>query len=113
MESTNVMIDYLKSIELTGVIGIWLYWLPGAFCTVFYIIRTARNYIQDKNNRESSKWYSPTDTIGTLIGRGIVSIVPIANLLAAIFDLAPEVFGKFFKYLDKLFNQPLVPKRKE
>ncbi len=49
--------------------------------------------------------YRPTDTVGTLIGRAFVSFLPVANLWAAMFDLAPDVF-------ERVFNQPLVPEDK-
>ena len=115
-------IDYITGLikyftDINTVLGILIYWVPLLFCSTFYFIRTCRNYIHDKNKRVEAEqincFYYPTDTIGDLIGRGVVSIVPIANLLAAVFDLAPEVFGKFFKYLEITFNQPLVPKRKK
>lgn len=87
-----------------------LYWLPVAFCTLGYIARTARNFAHDRKQRITpNAFYRPTDTVGSLIGRAMVSILPVGNLLAAIFDLSPEVFGKFFDLLRRVFDQPLVP----
>lgn len=54
--------------------------------------------------------YKPTDTVGTIVGRVLVSWLPVANLWAALFDLGPEVFGRFFRWIGKVFDQPLVPK---
>lgn len=87
-----------------------LYWLPLGFCALGYIARTASNFAKDRKERvRPGAFYRPTDTMGSLIGRAVVSVLPIGNLLAAIFDLSPEVFGKFFEWLRAVFDQPLVP----
>lgn len=104
---------------MNWVLGLWankwialgMYWLPFAFCAVGYLIRTARNFAKDRALRVTpgALFYHPTDTLGTLIGRGFVTVLPVANLCAAVFDLAPEVFGRFFSWIGRVFNQPLVP----
>jgi len=102
----------------TTLWGFLLYWLPVCVCTVGYIARTYNNYQKDLKARAEwvsdsiNHYYTPTDTVGTLIGRGIVSLVPVANLLAAVFDVAPRLLGNFFKMLGDIFDQPLVPKLK-
>lgn len=102
----------------TTLLGFFLYWLPLAICTVGYIARTYKHYQADLVARAAwvenpkEKYYNPTDTVGTLIGRGIVSIIPVANLIAAVFDVAPRLLGNFFKMLGQIFDQPLVPKLK-
>ena len=104
------MIDYIWNFEWTGLMGILLYWVPSACCCVGYTARTANNYMQDKRQREEAgARYEPTDTIGALIGRAIVSALPVANLWAAAFDIAPKFLGGFFDWLDRVFNTPLVP----
>jgi hypothetical protein len=102
--------------ELTTLWGIALYWAPLIMCSVGYLLRAISDVHKDVVARsapinEFGLSYEPSITVGTLIGRGLVSIIPVANLLAAIFDVAPEVFGNFFKTLGKIFNQPLVAKR--
>src|ERR1041385_6372219 len=92
-------------------IAIGLYWLPLAICCVGCIARTWQNFRKDRQARDSEKYYHPTDTVGTLIGRGIVSVIPVANLCAAAFDLAPEMLSGFIARIAKIFDQPLVPKR--
>lgn len=102
----------------TTLLGFFLYWLPLIVCTVGYIARTYKHYQADLVARAAwvenpkEKYYTPTDTVGTLIGRGIVSIIPVANLIAAVFDVAPSLLGNFFKMLGQIFDQPLVPKLK-
>lgn len=104
------MIDWVLNLWANKWIAFGLYWLPVAFCAFGYVLRTARNFRKDRAKRvKIGAYYSPTDTVGTLIGRGLLTVIPLANVCAAVFDLAPEVFGKFFEWLGKVFNQPLVP----
>lgn len=53
--------------------------------------------------------YSPTDKIGTLIGRALVSIIPFANLWAGTFDVSPRLFKRLIERIEKIFDTPLVP----
>lgn len=117
-------------------IAVFLYWLPLSVCAVGYTLRTFENYYKDIEDREKyiaekaiidaehsddtddeyrkyyNIYYRPTDTIGTLIGRGIVTIMPIANMWAAIFDISPKLFSRFIERVEELFDQPLVPRPK-
>lgn len=102
-------IDYAREFQWNSTLGILLFWVPLAFCLFGYTLRTAKNYRKDLARRESETFYHPTDTIGALMGRALVSIIPVANIWAAMFDLAPEVFGRLFKWLGQVFDQPLVP----
>lgn len=106
------------STEYNTWLGVLLYWLPLLICIYGYSVRTWGNYRRDLKDREASetaenKYYSPTDTVGDIIGRVFVCVIPIINLVAAIFDVAPNIFEKFFKFLKKVFYQPLVPMRKK
>lgn len=102
----DFVLDVYNNTLLAGL----LYWLPLGFCAAGYIARTARNFATDRRQRTTpGVYYRPTDTLGSLIGRAVVSLLPIGNLLAAIFDLGPEVFGRFFEFIGRVFNQPLVP----
>lgn len=102
--------DYILNLKINSTLGIFLYWLPLALCAVGYISRTYHNYQRDKTERiRPGAYYTPSDTIGTLIGRGLISIIPVANVCAATFDVAPELFGRFFDKLEIIFSAPLVP----
>lgn len=110
------MIDSILNFKWNSLLGICLYWLPMVFCVVFYTIRTAEGYMSDKAKREAAEsgksYYSPRETIGGILGRALVSVVPVANLWAAAFDLSPKVFSRLFGWLGKVFDQPLVPPSK-
>jgi hypothetical protein len=87
---------------------------------VFYTIRTAEGYMTDRRKRDEAdgsrdnplgKFYVPRETIGGILGRALVSVIPVANIWAALFDLSPKVFARLFKWIGAVFDQPLVPKR--
>lgn len=99
-------------VSFTNWMGVMLYWVPMSVCAYGYTVRTWINYQKDVEARESAKTYYPTDTIGTLIGRALATIVPVCNLWAASFDVAPKMFSSFFAWVGRVFNTPLVPKRK-
>lgn len=62
---------------------------------------------------EKNHWnlpsYRPTDTYGSLLGRALLTIVPIANIFAAIFDVSPKLFRNLFDWISKVFDTPIVP----
>ncbi len=111
----------LWGVSLTNWLGILLYWLPAALCLYGYTIRIWVRYRRDYNDREEYERdlndsrrihaYIPSLTVGSILGYALLTIIPVANLFAAIFDVAPKVFSSAIKYLEKVFNQPLVPKR--
>lgn len=140
MEMIMNGISYLLTNWMTGWMGMLLYWLPLSICVVGYTLRTAENYQKDlierdkyrksskirkemgsdelndyirKNKDEYSSYYSPTDKIGTIIGRALVSIIPVANLWAGMFDVAPRLFHRLIERIEKIFDTPLVPPIKE
>lgn len=92
-----------------------LYLVPFVLCAIGYIERTWINYQKDRVERDRLsdkpdwKIYRPTDTIGSLLGRAVVTILPIVNLLAALFDVCPEMYGRFFYWVSKLLSYPIVP----
>lgn len=106
------MIDYIMSFELNSLLGILLYWVPLSLCVYGYTVRTWLNYQKDIQARDSERHYHPTDTIGSLIARGLVSVTPVANLWAAAFDVAPKVLGSFFRGVGRVFDMPLVGPKK-
>jgi hypothetical protein len=57
--------------------------------------------------------YKPSVTIGRIIGRIILTLCPLANLIAAIIDYGPMLAHDVAEFLDKTFNIPLVPKRRK
>jgi hypothetical protein len=117
----NEMLDWMKEFEFTNWMGIALYWVPASLCAYGYTVRTWLNYQKDVAKREEAEAakkdigrylvYYPTDTVGTLIGRAVATVCPVANLWAASFDVAPKMFASFFQWIGRVFDAPLVPRR--
>lgn len=108
------MIDWIKDVATwwtTGWLGMLLYWVPASFCLIGYTVKCWGDVAHDIATRDKPH-YVPGITIGTIIGRSVLSVIPVANLWAGLFDVAPMMFGKFFKWIDRAFNVPLVPRRK-
>lgn len=108
------MIEWIKDIStwwVSGWIGMLLYWLPASFCLVGYTLKCWSEVRHDTKARETAQYYSPSITVGTIIGRSILSVIPVANLWAGLFDVAPKLFGDFFEWIGRVFSVPLVPKR--
>lgn len=99
-------------------IAVLLYWLPAALCAYGYLVRSVKLYRRDLAERAAVEsdatgrtHYYPRETFGSLIGRAVMTVLPVGNLFAAIFNVAPEVFGDLFAWIGRVFDQPLVPKR--
>lgn len=100
------------------------YAAPALLCTFGYIRRSYNEVQRDKRELEmvlagqrsgsGAGYYAPTITVGTLMGRAIVTMCPGVNFLSAVFDHGPELFGSFFKMIGKVFDRPLVadPRKK-
>lgn len=116
------MIDWIVGFSVAtftfnSIFGFVLYWVPMLCCAVGYSLRTMKNYRKDIKERVSyttwSHGYSPTDSVGTILGRFFICFIPIANLVCTIADIAPSFFGRFFDWLEKTFNTPIVPDSKK
>lgn len=111
------MLEWLRNTvanhEWNSWLAIGLYWLPASLCAFGYTLRSWRNYQADlaRRDRDTIHYY-PNETIGRLIGRAVVTIVPVANLWAAAFDVAPRLFSGVFDWIGRVFNQPLVPQKR-
>ena len=113
------IIQLLTNFSFTSLMGIYLYWAPLTLCAWGYTLHTWQNYQKDIVERDKyyanprdKMYYSPTDTIGTLIGRAIVTFMPVANLWVAVLGFGPRLFSGFFRRVGKIFDIPLVPVRK-
>lgn len=112
----NWIIEHLP--EWNSWIALILYWLPAALCAYGYLLRSIYKFRQDRANREAADtgkphaYYVPQLTVGSLVGYAALTVTPIANLFAGIFDVAPGLFRRFFEWCGRVLDVPLVPKRK-
>lgn len=114
----DTIISFMTNVELNSLMGFYLYWAPTIYCLVFYFARTVINYREDKARHQKyledprNNYYSPNENVGGIIGRIIVSFLPVINIWCALFDLTPGVVKRFSQYIGNLLNIPLVPKKK-
>lgn len=109
------MVEWIRDILdwwTTGVLGLLLYWLPVAFCGVGYTVICWEEYRDDLKRRDDDKYFTPTITVGSIVGRAVITAIPVANLCAAIFHVAPRLFGNFIDWLGRVLSIPLVKPRK-
>ncbi len=112
------IVEFSKStITFNNWIGFALYWVPMYMCVICYFYRTTVNYQRDRVERTAASkanvYYAPTDNVGIVVWRAVVSFIPILNLLALIFDLSPELFSRFYNFISMVLNKPLVPRFKK
>jgi len=113
------MIDWITEAAnwyMTGLMGVILYWVPVAICLWGYTLRNIEEVREDKKKRQEyldhqRSYYNPSVTTGTLLGRYIVSFVPVLNLGICAFDLLWEILEGFFIRIAAIFNRPLVPEK--
>lgn len=90
--------------------GLVLYWLPLVICSVYFAKQFLLEYSADvKRREESGEFYVPLLTVGRVLGWILTTGIPVANLACAIFHAGPHLFHKFFKWLGRVFDFPLVP----
>lgn len=107
---------------------VWSYWLPVALCLIGYILITVEDYQKDVKNRDEDEkaalentdpngkrayrpGYTPKLTAGIIIGRFVVSFIPVINVLLTVFKFFPRLAGDIIKAFGKWLDIPLVPKR--
>ena len=105
----DAALKWALGFDLTGQMGLLLFWLPMVICGYGYTVRTFVRYRDCCEARDAGKYFN-SDTVGTLIARAIVTFFPVMNLMAAIFDLGPNLFGSFFSAIGRMFDKPLVSK---
>ena len=104
------MIDSIKTFalgfEFTSFLALFVYWIPLLVCLTVYLFRAIGKYKQDLKNC-TEKYYTPTLTIGWVVGRLLGSIIPVVNLSCMTFDC----LASLFKWIDQFLDIPFVRKQ--
>ena len=94
--------NYITNFEFNSHLGILLYWIPLIVCAIGYTMRTWANVQKDLNQREKAEedelinqslpqedrrrhiqaFYHPKETIGHVLGRIFVSVMPVVSLIS-------------------------------
>jgi hypothetical protein len=107
------MFDFILSFQFNSTLGIFLYWVPLAFCIVYSIFAISRDVKDDFKHRDSESYYKEQVTIGMIIARILNSTIPGWNLLYAIFHTAPALLGRSFHFIADILDFPLIPRREK
>lgn len=101
------MIEWIKNYQFNGTLALYTYWIPLTVCLVVYAFRFVSTYRSDVKDCAKDH-YHPSLTIGAILGHLMLAVVPAVNLFAMVFDCAASVF----RWLGRVLDVPLVPKRK-
>lgn len=96
----------------TNWLGIVLYWVPAGLCIVGYIYSTVVDYLADLDDRSTASHYKPDLTVGRILARILLSVIPGVNIALAVFQMLPRVVSTVCDWLGETFNTPLVPDSK-
>ena len=104
------------TVQFNSIFGFVLYWIPVAICAIGFTLRTIKNCSKEVAHRKQyeegkTSYYDPEETIGRIIGRFIITFIPIANLGIAVCDFGADFVNGFFTWIGRVFDQPLVPRR--
>ena len=109
------MLEDLRTF-LQGITPLWgflLYWVPVVVCTVCYTIDNFRDFAYERIKRDEARsggtTYHPTLTMGKILWSYILSVIPVANLIAVVFSFAPRYLSTWYELVVKLFDMPMVP----
>ncbi|HET6631496.1 MAG TPA: hypothetical protein VFG73_02155 [Rhodanobacteraceae bacterium] len=97
---------------------LWLYYLPLVVCALGFAVRTGRDYQRDVAARAAAerthRLYAPELTIGTLLGRAVLTFVPVLNVLTAVFAFAlgRRALIRALDWIWTLTDVPLVPRKR-
>lgn len=87
-----------------------LYVVPTVLCVIGYSIRTAKDVIHDLKNKNETYYY-PKTTVGTIIGRFGLSVIPVINIFVFFMDLAYDWVDKAARLTDRVLNTPVVRRK--
>lgn len=109
----NEYIELFKTFAFTGQTGFWTYWLPTILCFIGYTGRTWYQIRELKRPKKDSYDYSrvPRLTVGTIIGRLLLSITPWVNIIALVFGLSYDMVSKVSSWVGKVLSFELVKNR--
>ena len=109
MEYYNMFIQYAT----VGQMGFWTYWLPMVLCFIGYTGRTWYQVQELKRSKDNKFDYPrvPPLTVGSLVGRVLLSVIPIVNIIALVFGLSYDMVNKAGTWIGNILSFELVKNR--
>lgn len=110
------MMEYYRmfvEFATVGQMGFWTYWLPMILCFVGYTGRTWYQIKELRRGRTDKYEYRHLDsiTVGTILGRVLLSVTPIVNIIALVFGLSYDMMNKVGSWISNILSFELVKKR--
>ena len=102
----KTIINWINAYQFNDLLALYTYWVPLAVCIIVYVCRCAREYRQDVKDC-ATLYYTPKLTVGIIIWRVILAVLPGINIFALVFDCA----GAVFHWIGRVFDMPLVRKQ--
>jgi hypothetical protein len=118
MPSIDTLHQYfLSAVDFTHTHQFYFYWLPAILCIFGYLRQIQEEYHKDVASRDEyekcdnkNKAYYPTLTVGKIVGRVVVSIIPLVNIWKGVYFLF-RIGKDIIDIFDTWLNIPLVKKR--
>lgn len=95
----------------------YFYWVPVMVSALGYLLLSIKHYHADLAQFKLYQAdplrvrYTPTLTVGTLVGRAIVCFIPIINGLVALWKFTPILARDIIDVCGQWLDIPLVPKK--
>lgn len=102
----DYILNFITSFDWHSSTAIIFYWVPVVLCVVGFLFDFREMYKIDLNNYQA-EYYIPKLTVGAIVGRMVLSFVPICNFIASIrhaFTLITDIIATFSEWL----NIPLI-----
>lgn len=101
------LINLVTNVHLNSTLGICLYWIPVVVCLIGYCIDFRNFYKSDLENYQKS-YYDPKLTIGAILGRLVLSFVPVCNLFIAVTRHIWRIIYRILDHFDFVLNIPII-----
>jgi len=97
---------FVVSFEFYSYLALYTYWVPLVICFVTYFARLVKAYHTDMATR-NREFYTPQLTIGAIVLMFFLSLTPVVNMFAMVFDCLDSVI----KWIGKTLDFGLIPHR--
>lgn len=94
-----------------SIIVLLFYAIPACICLISDVHKTVQDIKTDIRKR-SEAYYSPEVTIGRLLGKLLLTLIPVVNIIKALMYLLTDFAEIVISFVDKVLSTPLVPKKK-
>lgn len=110
-----------------NTLNAFLYYVPAFLCLVFYFGKSVLEFKKDFDARAGGRIktldpkkansydrqvaldYVPHITYGTLLGRFVLSLLPVANLWLTVTEVMWTYITNIMEFFQEFFNKPIVP----